>query len=662
MTAKVKTPDTDLIELSGKWVYKHPKKGHRLDVNNTVYIVKEGEYDRPSGLDYMIVENTATGEISMVLEGTQGTQDFLTDGTLPGSIPNTQLREADEAYKKESQKYAIKNVSGNSLGGGLSNYVASKNDGIRSVTYNPAILPEGKYDKDNPRITNYLSEYDPLTLGERGAGYGDRLPGESHILQNNVPWLQTILSNHTGYDDDGVIVNGKKIPIDADAYLPVGIWSGKVLTSGGTGQKIDINPENIRILANSLRTRMTEQVNMGQFFLDTAVDLVNNEGSHLDDRTVSLQKSFDNLLGEGEFGGIITSLSNYADFRDGMEKANPVCFAAIDMMQRVRTLPMLGELLDVVSGTFLSVGGFLSDIPVLVGDLIIKIEDMMDQVSKVKLQAVPELFKGIDDHYLSDAMVTELKEHYKILDENKDIVVKQVLTFSSQVTYVSNELEKADKLLSATQKVESVGTPPPTQQFVLKESKALKNGMGKKQQLLDKNYKAFTSKTTSLLVPALSSIYSIVNQLKQAIKSAIMHLRNLQTGFSLVKIPFTDVDNQAKEELREYIKKLQEILLTVKGVGSAVKDLQSNLPNVLAAYRPYIDTALFDGTKFQDVILLNKAASNIFFSAEMVFEDIKYQLSGNKSAAVSSLDKLAVQACENMKTLLKQIKRGSINV
>ncbi|EQB9249131.1 SA1320 family protein, partial [Listeria monocytogenes] len=435
-----------------------------------------------------------------------------------------------------------------------------------------------------------------------------------------------------------------------------------VLTSGGTGQKIDINPENIRILANSLRTRMTEQVNMGQFFLDTAVDLVNNEGSHLDDRTVSLQKSFDNLLGEGEFGGIITSLSNYADFRDGMEKANPVCFAAIDMMQRVRTLPMLGELLDVVSGTFLSVGGFLSDIPVLVGDLIIKIEDMMDQVSKVKLQAVPELFKGIDDHYLSDAMVTELKEHYKILDENKDIVVKQVLTFSSQVTYVSNELEKADKLLSATQKVESVGTPPPTQQFVLKESKALKNGMGKKQQLLDKNYKAFTSKTTSLLVPALSSIYSIVNQLKQAIKSAIMHLRNLQTGFSLVKIPFTDVDNQAKEELREYIKKLQEILLTVKGVGSAVKDLQSNLPNVLAAYRPYIDTALFDGTKFQDVILLNKAASNIFFSAEMVFEDIKYQLSGNKSAAVSSLDKLAVQACENMKTLLKQIKRGSINV
>nr|WP_228468558.1 hypothetical protein [Listeria marthii] len=166
MTTDFRTADVDLIELGGKWVYRHPEVEAKLKVNSNIYKVKEGEYNKASGLDYMIVENLATGEISMVFEGTQGTQDFLTDGTLPGSIPNTQLKEADASYKKESKKYTIKNVAGNSLGGGLSNYVASKNDGIRSVTYNPAILPKGTYDKDNPRITNYLSEYDPLTLGE----------------------------------------------------------------------------------------------------------------------------------------------------------------------------------------------------------------------------------------------------------------------------------------------------------------------------------------------------------------------------------------------------------------------------------------------------------------------------------------------------------------
>ncbi|EAC3109514.1 hypothetical protein ABI41_08350 [Listeria monocytogenes] len=662
MTTKLKTSDTDLIELSGKWVYQHPKEGTELKVNGKIYIVKEGEYNKASGLDYMVVENVASGEISMVFEGTQGTQDFLTDGTLPGSIPNTQLREADAAYKKESQKYNIKNVAGNSLGGGLSNYVASKNDGIRSVTYNPAILPNGIYDKDNPRITNYLSEYDPLTLGERGAGYGDRLPGESHILQNNVPWLQTILSNHTGYDDAGVTVNGKNIPIDADAYLPVGIWSGQVLTGGGNGQKIDMNPDNIRILANSLRTRMMEQIKRGQFYLDTAVDLVNNEGNHLDNRTTSLQETFDNLLAEGEFGGIITSLANYAEFRDEMEKAKPVSYAAIDFMQRVRTLPILGEVLDVVSGSFFHALDLLVDIPALVNDLALRTEDMMDQVSKIKMQAIPELFKGINDQYLSDAMVTELKEHYKILDENKDLVVKQILTFSSQVTYVSNELEKADKLLSATQKVQSVGAPPATQAYVFKESKALKDGMGKKQRLLDRNFRDFSAKTTNLLMPILSSIRSITNQLKQVIKSAIRYLEDLQTGLSMVKIPFTDRDYQLKEELREYIRKLQEILLTVRGVGSAVKDMESNLEHVLAIYRPYIDTALFEGTKFQDVILLNKAATNIFHSAELIFGDIKHQLSGNTSAAISALDKVAVQTSSNMKSLLEQAKRGSIHI
>ncbi|ECB9806332.1 hypothetical protein WFU28_001801 [Listeria monocytogenes] len=662
MTTQLRTPDTDLIELSGKWVYRHPQKYQEIDVNETRYIVKEGEYNKASGLDYMIVENTTTGEISMVFEGTQGIQDFLTDGTLPGSIPNTQLREADAAYKKESQKYNIKNVAGNSLGGGLSNYVASKNDGIRSVTYNPAILPKGTYDKNNPRITNYLSEYDPLTLGERGMGYGNRLPGESHILQNNVPWLQTILSNHTGYDDAGVTVNGKNIPIDADAYLPVGIWSGQVLTGGGNGQKIDMNPDNIRILANSLRTRMMEQIKRGQFYLDTAVDLVNNEGNHLDNRTTSLQETFDNLLAEGEFGGIITSLANYAEFRDEMEKAKPVSYAAIDFMQRVRTLPILGEVLDVVSGSFFHALDLLVDIPALVNDLALRTEDMMDQVSKIKMQAIPELFKGINDQYLSDAMVTELREHYKILDENKDLVVKQVLTFSSQVTYVSNELEKADKLLSATQKVQSVGAPPATQAYVLKESKALKDGMGKKQRLLDRNFRDFSAKTTNLLMPILSSIRSITNQLKQVIKSAIRYLEDLQTGLSIVKIPFTDRDYQLKEELREYIRKLQEILLTVRGVGSAVKDMESNLEHVLAIYRPYIDTALFEGTKFQDVILLNKAATNIFHSAELVFGDIKHQLSGNTSAAISALDKLAVQTSNNMKSLLEQVKRGSIHI
>lgn len=80
MVTKLKTPDMDLIELSGKWVYKRPKRGTPLDVNNTTYQVKEGEYNTASGLDYMVVENTQTSEFSMVFECTQGRKVRTRDG------------------------------------------------------------------------------------------------------------------------------------------------------------------------------------------------------------------------------------------------------------------------------------------------------------------------------------------------------------------------------------------------------------------------------------------------------------------------------------------------------------------------------------------------------------------------------------------------------
>ncbi|KMT57900.1 hypothetical protein X560_2598 [Listeria fleischmannii 1991] len=129
---KLKTSDLDIIELSGKIVYEEPQPGDYITLNGikNSYEVKEGKYGTKSGLDYMIVENTKTGEVGMVFQGTQGQKDggrdIITDATLPGNIPDAQLLAADEAYKEMSEKYDIKYVGGNSLGGGLGNYVASQ--------------------------------------------------------------------------------------------------------------------------------------------------------------------------------------------------------------------------------------------------------------------------------------------------------------------------------------------------------------------------------------------------------------------------------------------------------------------------------------------------------------------------------------------------------
>lgn len=654
------TSNLDLIELSGKWVYQSPPRGVSLEVNEQTYEVKEGAYNTPNGLDYMIVENVATGEISMVFQGTQGFQDMVTDGTLPGAVPDAQLKDAEAAFKTMNEKYNITNVSGNSLGGGLANYVASNHD-VNSVTYNPAILPEGSYDTNNPRITNYMSEYDPLTLGERSAGYMSRLPGNNVILHNNMPWMETMISNHVGYDDD-VVINGQKIQVEADAYLPVGVWSGEIL-SGSKGQKIDINPENMRILATTLSTRMNGQVKTAQTYLDGAVDIVNQEGAKLDDRQTTLRQSFDDLLQQNSFGGVLVFVWQYEALRNQLEEINPVTMTALDVVQKIRTTPVISEILDFVStSAFSGVLGWLFEIPLLVGDTLLKLDEIVDRVSNLKNNAIPKLFNGITNDFFNDAMIAELKAHYNVIDSNKDIVTNQIVTFSAQVKYVSDEIEKADKLLTATERVEKAGPPPVTSKFSLEESSALKDGMGKKQLLLDENFKEFASATSMSLKPALASLRSTMNQLYGILKDALITLRNIRSALGFVKIPFTDFDNNIKADLDDIIAAMNQWKVMLKGVKTAVKDLEGNLDNVLNAYRPYIDTALFEGTKFHDVILLNKASYNAFESAEMVFQDIQYQLDGNKAQAVTALDGLANRVVANLEVLLDQIKRGSINI
>ncbi|EUJ43634.1 SA1320 family protein [Listeria fleischmannii] len=664
---KLKTSDLDIIELSGRAVYEAPNERQYIDINGEkrAYLVKEGVYNTKSGLDYMIVENTKTGEVGMIFQGTQGQKDrgrdIITDATLPGNIPDAQLLAADEAYKEMSEKYDIKYVGGNSLGGGLGNYVASNND-VKSVTYNPAILPDGEYAQKNPDITNYMSEYDPLTLGERSAGYLSRLPGKNVIVNNNMPLFATLVSNHTGYSES-IKIDGEEILIDADAYLPVGVWSGAVLT-GGKGHKIDVNPENMKILAEAMVSKMKGQMTTAQSHVDHAVDIVEREGAKLDDRKETLTASFDALLGQDALGKIMTFTSQYELVRDEIEKINPVGVKALDALQRIRSTPVISDIFDFISThSFLGAFSLLMDLPLLVGDTLMKLDDLILQVNALKKQAIPKLFQGIDNEFFDDGMVAELKAHYKIIDENKEVVTHQIVTFGTQVTYVSTELEKADKLLTATQQMERVAAPPATSDFTLQESKALQDGMGKKQKLLDDNFRKFRDAATSSLDPLITSLGSTLNQLNSTVGEAYTIVKTVRSGLDYVKVPFTDIDDNMRAGLDAFIEFAEPYQVMVESLIQATRSLRGGgLSAVLEAYRPYIDTALFEGTQFQNVIALNKVSVNIYESAKMVFEDIKYQLSDNKAVAVEALDKLADKVVINLAILLDQLKRGSIEV
>ncbi|KMT57901.1 hypothetical protein X560_2599 [Listeria fleischmannii 1991] len=536
------------------------------------------------------------------------------------------------------------------------------NNDVKSVTYNPAMLPDGEYTQKNPDITNYMSEYDPLTLGERSAGYLSRLPGKNIIVNNNMPLFATLVSNHTGYSES-IKIDGEEILIDADAYLPVGVWSGAVLT-GGKGHKIDMNPENMKILAEAMVSKMKGQITTAQSHVDHAVDIVEREGAKLDDRKETLTASFDALLGQDALGKIMTFTSQYELVRDEIEKINPVGVKALDALQRIRSTPVISDIFDFISThSFLGAFSLLMDLPLLVNDTLMKLDDLILQVNALKKQAIPKLFQGIDNEFLDDGMVAELKAHYKIIDENKEVVTNQIVTFGTQVTYVSKELEKADKLLTVTQQIERVAAPPATSDFTLQESKALQDGMGKKQKLLDDNFRKFRDAATSSLDPIITNLGSTLNQLNMTVGETYAIVKTVRSGLDYVKVPFTDIDDNMRAGLDAFIEFAEPYQVMVESLIQATRSLRGGgLSAVLDAYRPYIDTALFEGTQFQNVIALNKVSVNIYESSKMVFEDIKYQLSDNKAVAVEALDKLADKVVINLATLLDQLKRGSIEV
>ncbi|MBC1406003.1 hypothetical protein HB769_14270 [Listeria welshimeri] len=187
--------------------------------------------------------------------------------------------------------------------------------------------------------------------------------------------------------------------------------------------------------------------------------------------------------------------------------------------------------------------------------------------------------------------------------------------------------------------------------------------MGKKQKLLDDNFRKFRDAATSSLDPLITSLGSTLNQLNSTVGEAYTIVKTVRSGLDYVKVPFTDIDDNMRAGLDAFIEFAEPYQVMVESLIQATRSLRGGgLSAVLEAYRPYIDTALFEGTQFQNVIALNKVSVNIYESAKMVFEDIKYQLSDNKAVAVEALDKLADKVVINLAILLDQLKRGSIEV
>lgn len=241
----------------------------------------------------MTVQNSKTGEMSVVFVGSdQIVEDWITTNiNLIGEAEPDQRKAAVEYFEEMEENFGeISSVTGNSLGGALANRVAIDDSNVKSVTLNPAMLPDGMVDndKDYGNIINYQSEFDVLTYVQEAINYDKRVPGNNYSIHSGLPIFPAFTSNHTGYveedsNGDYTIEVGTEnqpghgvIHVGADDHVVTSIWTGASLHYE-SGVPIELNVGDIKVLTNKLESNISNRITVVGDYMDHAIDIVEGE-------------------------------------------------------------------------------------------------------------------------------------------------------------------------------------------------------------------------------------------------------------------------------------------------------------------------------------------------------------------------------------------------
>jgi hypothetical protein len=680
--------DIDLVELAGLHAYKMKRGLNFITVNGKKFEVMNVIKDFDTGLDAFTVQNTITKDYTVVYVGTdtESIQDIKTDLKLLRSTPPAQLTKGLSYFDEMEKMYGpISSISGNSLGGGIANYVAVERPEVKAVTLNPAPLPSGVVDPkatyDN--MTNYMSQYDVLTRGMKAFGYGNRIPGNHFGINNGIPGFKTLDTNHTGYRKKGIdeqyyeiIPEGEpgagKIYIDAGSHIMTSIWTGVPLYYDNS-EPININVESLKQLANGIQDEIHTRVKRAHGYLKSSIEIVDHEGSQYTNRVNKLQDLFKIMI-EGEVGntvfkGITTPSSVINMEIDYMIAQTYVVERRCESLNFILNSPS-AQLLEFITSTNVDVASIFESVRRQLRDFKDKVEDVSAGLDRLVRRELVKTFKGGTEMWL-DAVVREMQAHFNIVDNNKGLLEKHIKQYQEQVDKTASAFKEkdesvADAIRNQRMPDASVNTGQATKDYKLQESPYLVLTLRMKEIQVNAGYGALQVAANTLVRPLLQLLKGILISVELLLESAVKTVRGaLSIGFNwtvpgIVIGLFTDFDDRVRDMVSYSLQPIDELLELVNSLRIGVTRLDGRLPQVIHSLRPYIDSAIFDKSAFHNVHLYNTAAVSLFDDMDMLFEDIVSQLSTHKAKSITSLQELSRQVKDNMRLLKEQTARGTI--
>ncbi|MEK5217093.1 SA1320 family protein [Psychrobacillus sp. FSL H8-0487] len=683
------TNDKDLVELAGYHAYRHYLVYQSIQVNGKKFDVIDTRYDSSSGLDALTIQNFETKELSIVFVGSeQLDKDWLeTNTTLIGKVPPQQILDAKTYYQQMHDKYGpISSVSGNSLAGALTNAVAMENPKVKAVTLNPAILPFGMVDssKEYPNITNYYSKYDFLTGTEESLGLGDRIPGNKYGINNGVPLFSMLGSNHTGYveaDENGefkieVGIKGQPghgfIYIGADDHIVTSLWTGSPLYGGQT-EKIVLNKENMLLLSNGIRDQVKGRITNVQSYLNNSVSIVLDESMQFSNRVTVLQQTFQTMFDEAAGDPLYNGISNTGTILKGcidylislLDSAESKCRILNSILNSKPA-----EIIEFITSINIDVESLFAPAREYLNQLKDDVDNLVNGAQIIIQTHIPELFKGGKDMFV-DAIVGELNAHYSIVHKNKEAVHNQLTNYETQVKDIATSMFNKDQNLggsiqSGKSLADGVDTIQKTEIMNIDTSPYLTIGMKIKEIQVELAHKQITSLVTTIVHPIVDRIYTVALMIESAVSAIIFSVKAaLNVGLygnpiSLLISIFTDYEEKVKAAVNNALVPLEEIETIAETVRMGSGSLSANLPEMLQNFMPYLDTAIFEPGKFDDVRLYNISTLAILDEMELLFNDIIFQLSGEKAKAIEATLEISKNVLNNIQLLKEQVNRGTL--
>ncbi|MCC5804327.1 hypothetical protein H7H33_21220 [Rossellomorea vietnamensis] len=449
------------------------------------------------------------------------------------------------------------------------------------------------------------------------------------------------------------------------------VWTGEPLY-GGHSDRIEINRDNLNLLAEAMEGDVSERQGHAQEYLVHSEEIVQHEGARHSERLSRLQMifgdSFENLIGNPLFIGITTTSYRLTSEIDHLISLVDMAENASRSLNGVLNSPP-AELVEHLFNRSISVESIFGQARSQLQEFKGGITNLTGFLQNILHKEIPQLFSG-GKETLEDVLVNDILAHYKIINHNTAKLNNNIAEFTKQVSDLGTNFGDRDASLSASissgASVQHTVTMPKKNDYILQTSDHMLIGMKVKEVLLEGSFESFKVASHGLLLPLLGTLtglaFAIENTLEMIsaqIKGALNIALSGTVPGKIISI-FSDFDDKIRSYVSSALEPIDELAATIEGLRDGLTRLTIGFPALLEGFKPYIDAAIFDSTGYANIHLYNVSAMAIHEEMELLFDDIVYQLSHHKGKSVQALCEISKRLKDNMILLREQVDRVTL--